>query len=129
MALHHSGSWEAGVRSWPEPEHMYRCTSCPKLPQSQGPRPPLSVTALCFDPTNDREVLGKEKSVMLKPIEEAGNEAEIKHSEELVERSVPKKMLADGKKARQCEQGGAGSHCPGLQDFFLTTALHAGTLR
>lgn len=38
---------------------------------------------VCFDPASTREVLGKEKSMMLKPIDEAGNEAEIKHSEGL----------------------------------------------
>lgn len=65
------------MRSWPEPEHVYPCLSCPKLSQSQGPRPPMSATAPCFDPANDREVLDKEKSTMLKPIEEAGNEVEI----------------------------------------------------
>lgn len=59
----------------------------------------MSVTAPSFDPTNDREVPDKEKSTMLKPIEEAGNEVEIKHSEGLKGPSL-RKILADAKKAR-----------------------------
>lgn len=43
----------------------------------------MSVTALCFDPAIDRQVLGKEKSTVPKPIEKAGTEVEIKHSEGL----------------------------------------------
>lgn len=78
---------------------MYPCMSCPKLSQPQGPRPPISVIAPRFDPTNDREVPGKEKSTMLKPIEEAGNEVEIKHIEGLKGLSL-RKILADAKKAR-----------------------------
>lgn len=41
-------------------------------------------------------MLGKEKSTMPKPIEEAGNEVEIKHSEELKSLSVSEKN-ADAK--------------------------------
>lgn len=59
----------------------------------------MSVTALCFDPANDRQVLGKEKSTMLKSIEEAGNEVEIKHSERMKGLSL-RKNLADAKKGR-----------------------------
>lgn len=69
------------------------------ISQSQGPRPPMSVTTLCFDPAIDRQVLGKEKSTMPKPIEEAGNEVEIKYSEGLTSPSL-RKILAHAKKGR-----------------------------
>lgn len=59
----------------------------------------MSVTTLCFDSAIDRQVLDKEKSVMLKSIEETGNEVEIKHSKGLKGLSL-RKILADAKKGR-----------------------------
>lgn len=58
------------MRSWPEPEHKFPCMNL-KLLEYQGARFSMSVTALRFNPTNAREVRGREKSTMLKPIEGA----------------------------------------------------------
>lgn len=96
----HCGSpsfWQLG--GWCEEPTCTRARVPLKPSQSQGPRLPMSVRALCFDPAFNRQVVGKERSMIPKPIEEAGNEVEIKHSEGLKGLSL-RKILADAKKSR-----------------------------
>lgn len=45
------------------------------VPKAKAPQ----VFSQCVDPANDGELLGKEKSMMPNPTEEAENEVEVKH--------------------------------------------------
>ena len=68
------------------------CVPLYELPETIS-IPKAKASHVCDSPVTaiDRQVLGKEKSTMPKPIKEPGNEVEIKHSEGLKGLSVPEK--------------------------------------